>query len=155
MHLTDEARYMGHAVAFEIPMPALNQGAKRLHDLIMLGSLPPRVRELYGSSWSPTQARLFPLAVGALRGLRRVAPRSLTHGSNARSFALVRATEQARLDRGRPTPQLAPLPARERERADAQAPAAATSATAGSDSAPPASANGAVAAAIRSSRSAR
>lgn len=109
MHLTDEARYMGRAVAFEIPMPAVNQGAKRVHDLIMLGSLPPRVRELYGLSWSPAQARAFPLAVGLLRGLRRVAPRALTHGSNVRSFELVRATEQRRIDAGRPTPQLPPL----------------------------------------------
>lgn len=114
MHLTDEARYMGHAVAFEIPMPLINQGAKRLHDLVMLGSLPPRVRELYGLSWSARQARAFPLAVSLLRGSRRVAPRQLTHGSNVRSFELVRATEQRRLDTGRPTPQLPPLPVRER-----------------------------------------
>jgi len=150
MHLTDEARYMGYAVAFEIPLPALNQGAKRLHDLIMLGSLPPRVRELYRLPWSSAQARLFPLAVGLLRSLRRVAPRPLTHGSNARSFALVRATEQRRLDAGRPTPQL-PLPPRARR----QAVAAATSGTPGMCSEPSGSANGAVAAASRSSRSAR
>ncbi len=114
MHLTDEARYMGRAVAFEIPLPALNQPAKRVHDLIMLGSMPPRVRELYGLSWSRAQARAFPLAVGALRGLRRVAPRAVTHGSNVRSFALVRDTEQRRLDAGRPTPQLPALRGRER-----------------------------------------
>lgn len=124
MHLTDEARYMGHAVAFEIPMPALNQGAKRLHDLIMLGSLPPRVRQLYGLSWSPMQARLLPLAVGLLRGLRRVAPRALTHGSNGRSFELVRATEQRRLDAGRPTPQLPSLPPRRADRPAAETTAA-------------------------------
>ena len=58
MHLTDEARYMGRAVAFEIPMPAVNQGAKRVHDLIMLGRLPPRVRELYGLAWTGAGARL-------------------------------------------------------------------------------------------------
>jgi uncharacterized protein (DUF2236 family) len=114
MHLTDEARYMGHAVAFQIPMPAINQVAKQVHDLIMLGSLPPRVRELYGLDWSPGQARLFPLAVGALRGARLIAPRSVTHGSNALSFELVRSTEQRRIDTGRPTPQLPPLESRER-----------------------------------------
>ena len=42
-HLTDEARYIGHATAFQIPMPLANQPGKRVHDLIMLGSLPPRV----------------------------------------------------------------------------------------------------------------
>ncbi len=153
MHLTDEARYMGHAVAFEIPMPALNQGAKRVHDLIMRGSLPPRVRDLYGLSWSVTQARLFPLAVGLLRRLRRVAPRALTHGSNVRSFELVRATEQRRLDLGQPTPQLPPLATSSRGRA--QASATATSATAGIASEPSGAANGAVAVVSRSSRSVR
>lgn len=149
MHLTDEARYMGSAVAFAIPMPAVNQGAKRLHDLLMLGSLPPRVRELYGLSWSPAQARAWPLAVALVRGLRLAGPRALTHGSNRRSFELVRATEQRRLDAGRPTPQLPPRARR------AQASAAATSATPGSASAPSGAANGAVALASRASRSAR
>lgn len=110
MHLTDEARYMGAAVAFEIPMPAINQGAKRLHDLIMLGSFPERVRELYGWSWSPRQARAYSVAVAALRGLHAVAPRKLTHGSNTRSFKLVSDTERGRIANERPTPQLPPLP---------------------------------------------
>jgi uncharacterized protein (DUF2236 family) len=48
MFLTDEARYIGYATAFEIPMPAVQQPGKRVHDLLMLGSLPRRVRELYG-----------------------------------------------------------------------------------------------------------
>ncbi|MGN6190433.1 MAG: oxygenase MpaB family protein [Conexibacter sp.] len=129
MHLTDEARRTGAFVALEIPMPRVNQPAKRLHDLVMLGSLPPRVRELYGMTWSPWQARAFPPAVAALRGLRAIAPASLRQGSCARSFALVEATERRRIERGRPTPQLPPLPRR-------QASAAATSATAGIASEP-------------------
>lgn len=111
LHLTDEARYMGRAVAFEIPMPALNQPAKRVHDLIMLGSLPPTVREHYGLGWTRAQARAFRVAVAGVRAARAIAPRGLTHGSNRRSFALVTATERDRLDRGRPTPQLPPLAA--------------------------------------------
>jgi uncharacterized protein (DUF2236 family) len=151
MHLTDEARDTGRFVALEIPMPWVNQPAKRLHDLVMLGSLPPRVRELYGLSWSPAQASAFPLAVAALRGMRAIAPASVRHGPNARSFALVEKTERDRLANGRPTPQLPPLPAQGR----AQASAAATSATPGSPSAPSEAANGAVATATRSRRSAR
>jgi uncharacterized protein (DUF2236 family) len=129
MHLTDEARRTGAFVALEIPMPRINQPAKRLHDLVMLGSLPPRVRELYGLSWSPRQARAFPAAVAVLRGLRAVMPDTVRRGSCARSFALVEATERRRIERGRPTPQLPPLPRR-------QASAAATSATAGIASEP-------------------
>lgn len=113
MHLTDEARRTGAFVAFKIPMPGGNQPAKRLHDLVMLGSLPPRVRELYGFSWSPAQARAFPLAVAVLRGARAVAPAAVRQGSCAQSYALVAATERLRIERGKPTPQLPPLPRRE------------------------------------------
>jgi len=45
MYLTEEARYIGYATAFEIPLPALHQPGKRVHDLLMLGSLPPRARD--------------------------------------------------------------------------------------------------------------
>jgi len=133
MHLTDEARRTGRFVALKIPMPAANQPAKRVHDLVMLGSFPPRVRELYGLSLSPAQARAFPFAVAMLRGLRALAPDTLRRGSCARSFALVEATERRRIERGRPTPQLPPLPRR-------QAPAEATRARPGSASEPSAAA---------------
>jgi uncharacterized protein (DUF2236 family) len=142
MHLTDEARRTGAFVAFEIPMPVPNQPAKRLHDLVMLGSFPSRVRELYGFPWSAAQARAFPFAVAALRGLRAVAPAAVTRGSCRRSFALVEQTERQRIERGRPTPQLPPLPGSSRGRAAAaQASAAAPRATAGSRSAPSGAAN--------------
>jgi uncharacterized protein (DUF2236 family) len=149
MHLTDEARRTGTFVALEIPMPLGNQPAKRMHDLVLLGSLPPRVRELYGLSWSPAQARAFPLAVAALRSARAMAPPAVRCGRNARSFALVEATERRRIERGKPTPQLPPLPRR------AQASAVAQSATPGSASEPSGAVNGAVATARRSSRSVR
>ena len=155
MHLTDEARRTGAFVALEIPMPWVNQPAKKLHDLVMLGSLPPRVRSLYGLTWSAAQARAFPFAVAALRGVRAIAPPAVRRGRNTRSFALVEATERRRLERGKPTPQLPPLPGSSRGPAAAQASAVATSATAGIASEPSGAANGAVAAASRSSRSER
>ena len=40
-------------------MPRLHAPAKRLHDLIMLGSLPPVVRRHYGLGWSPAQSAAF------------------------------------------------------------------------------------------------
>jgi hypothetical protein len=61
-------------------LPASTQPAKRVHDLIMLGSLLPRVRELYGLGFSRAQ-RLALLATVAAR------------------------TEQRRIDRGERTPQ--------------------------------------------------
>ncbi len=105
-HLTDEARYIGHATAFQIPMPLANQPGKRVHDLIMLGSLPPRVRELYGLPFSSAQAAAYAAAVRAIRATLPLAPRSLRRGGNTRSFEIVARTEQRRIGNGRPTPQV-------------------------------------------------
>jgi uncharacterized protein (DUF2236 family) len=106
LHLTEEARYMGYASAFEIPMPSGNRLAKRVHDLVLLGSLPPRVRELYGLSYTTAQAAICTAALAAGRGARWLAPRALTRGSCVPELELVASTEMRRIQRGLPTPQL-------------------------------------------------
>jgi uncharacterized protein (DUF2236 family) len=107
MHLTPDAREIGYATAFEIPLPPVRQPAKRVHDLIMLGSLPPRVRELYGLGYGRAQDLGFRAAVGALRAARPVTPNVLKRGRNAASYDLVARTEADRIRRGSPTPQAA------------------------------------------------
>ena len=102
--LTEEARYVASAVMFQIPVPATRWPAMRLHNLIMRGSLPPRVRELYGLRWTRAEAVAFRSAVAALRAPRPIAPRRLRTGWNTRNFDLVGATEKARAARGRPIP---------------------------------------------------
>lgn len=104
-HLTDAARHIGHATAFEIPLPGVYGPAKRVHDLLMLGSLPPVVREHYGLGWGSAQAVAFRAAVRAVKASRPVTPRSIRHGENTDSFRLVARTERRRLERGEPTPQ--------------------------------------------------
>lgn len=106
LFLTDEARYIGYATAFEIPMPLIRQPGKRVHDLIMLGSLPPRVRSLYGLSFSTSQALKFTVVTQAIRGARGIAPRSLAKGWNTDAFEMVADTERRRIEQGVPTPQL-------------------------------------------------
>ena len=106
LFLTDEARYVGYATAFEIPMPAVNQPAKRVHDLIMLGSMPPRVRELYGLRYTPAQRAAFAAVVRAVRAARPLTPRAISHGYNTRSFDMVAGTERRRIQNGEPTPQI-------------------------------------------------
>ncbi len=106
MFLTDEARYIGYATAFEIPMPAIQQPGKRVHDLLMLGSLPRRVRELYELSWGQGQQLAFNAAVRAIRSARRLTPAPLARGYNTRSFEGVARTERRRIERGQPTPQV-------------------------------------------------
>jgi uncharacterized protein (DUF2236 family) len=107
MHLTDDAREIGYSTAFEIPLPTVRAPAKAVHDLIMLGSLPPRVRELYGISYSPRQERAFRATVRALCGVRPITPRVIREGYNTSSFRLVARTERHRLRSGKRTPQVA------------------------------------------------
>jgi uncharacterized protein (DUF2236 family) len=109
--LTEEARYMGRASAFEIPLPASHQAAKRMHDLIMLGSLPARVRDLYGLAWSPAHALAFRAAVEAARAARPLLPGWILRGSNRASFELVQSTEARRIEAGRRTPRVPVRPA--------------------------------------------
>lgn len=119
MFLTAEARYIGYATAFEIPMPTIQQPGKRVHDLLMLGSLPRRVRELYGLTYSPRQRTLFGATVQAIRAARRLTPAPLARGYNTRSFEGVAQTERRRTERGLPTPQVREEGPGVRERAEA------------------------------------
>ena len=107
MHLTPVARYVGYATAFEIPLPAVYGPAKRIHDLIMLGSLPPRVRELYGLEWGRAQQVAFTAAVSAMKRSRPLVPRAIRRGPNADAYDLVARTERRRVERGEATPQVA------------------------------------------------
>jgi uncharacterized protein (DUF2236 family) len=106
LFLTEEARYIGYATAFEIPLPRIRQPGKRVHDLIMLGSLPPRVRKLYGLPYSDRQAAALETTVRAVRTARRLTPGRLARGWNTRSFELVARTERWRIDNDVPTPQV-------------------------------------------------
>jgi uncharacterized protein (DUF2236 family) len=106
MFLTDEARYMGRATAFEIPLPRHRQPGKRVHDAVMLGSLPPRVRELYGMPYGPRQRLAFAAAVRAIRTARSLTPSALARGSCIPHYELVARTERRRIERGEPTPQV-------------------------------------------------
>jgi uncharacterized protein (DUF2236 family) len=108
MHLTGEAREIGYSTAFEIPLPSVRAPAKAVHDLIMLGSLPARVRELYRISYGPRQQRAFRATVRAMRGVRPITPRMIREGYNTSSFRLVARTERHRLREGRRTPQVLP-----------------------------------------------
>lgn len=106
MFLTDEARVVGYATAFEIPLPAVQQPFKWVHDLIMLGSLPATVRGLYGLQFGALEQLAFRTAVGLVRGARLATPGPVARGSSVRSYKLVAATERWRIEHDRPTPQV-------------------------------------------------
>jgi uncharacterized protein (DUF2236 family) len=104
--LTDDARRVGYATAFEIPMRGYLEPAKRLHDLIMLGSLPPRVRRIYRLAWTPAHAVAFDVVTKALRLAHPALPGHVARGSNTSFFNGVADTEAWRIATGRPTPQV-------------------------------------------------
>lgn len=99
-HLTPEARYQGSSILFHIPVPARDFAAMRIHNLLMLGALPPRVRELYGLRWTPVHSAAFAAAVVALRAARPVTPRVVRSGDNTFFFDRVAETERTRAERG-------------------------------------------------------
>jgi uncharacterized protein (DUF2236 family) len=103
-HLTGEAHTTGHAIMFQIPVPTLHRPAMRVHNLVVLGSLPPRVRELYGLAWTPAHAAAFRAAVATTRAWLPRSPRVVRTGWNTSFFDGVAATERALLERGRPVP---------------------------------------------------
>jgi uncharacterized protein (DUF2236 family) len=103
-HLTDEARYVGSAIMFQIPMPPSRWAAMRVHNLVMLGSLPSRVRKLYGLHWTPAHAAAFRATVAAIRAPRPLAPQRVRAGRCTAHFDLVAATERSRIARGDPIP---------------------------------------------------
>lgn len=102
-HLTERARYLGAAIMFEIPVPAHRRPGLLLHNLVMAGSLPPRVRDLYGLRWDRSREAGFRAAVAATRP-RGFVPRRFRIGPNGDSFDLVARTEAARIAAGRRTP---------------------------------------------------
>ncbi len=105
MHLTAEGRETGYMTCFEIPFSPGRRPAKGVHDLVMLGSLSQRVRDVYGLSYSPLQAAAWRAAVTAMRAAIRVAPDSVRRGSCVTEFDQVALTEARRIERGEWTPQ--------------------------------------------------
>jgi uncharacterized protein (DUF2236 family) len=106
VHLTDEARYVGFASAFEIPMPASRQPAKQVHDLLMLYSLPEVVRKHYRLELSTQQKLAARAVIEALRRSNPLVPGRIKRGSCIPEFEMVARTEQRRIARGDYTPQV-------------------------------------------------
>ncbi len=105
MHLTEDARLIGYATAFEIPHPRTHDLPFKLHNLVMLGSMPARVRELYGLGWSRSQELAYRATVAGLRRARPLLPGAIRRGGNTTSFEMVAETERRRIARGESTPQ--------------------------------------------------
>lgn len=110
--LTDEARLVGSYLAgakrgdYDTTPPL--RPLFRAMDLVVKGSLPPRVRQMYGFGWSRRQDVGFRAVVAGTRALYarppRFVPRPLTpitKGSNGELFKIVARAERWHLKHGR------------------------------------------------------
>ncbi len=84
--LTNEAREVGGAVMFHIPVRPSGWPAMKVHNLVMRGSLPPRVREHYRVGWTRSDQSVFRAVVAATRAARPLTPEGLRVGDNTRYF---------------------------------------------------------------------
>ena len=97
LYVTEEARELGLQVAFDLPLPAHRRAALPAVNLAVTGSLPRRVRELYGINWSAAHEAAYRAVVRSHKLSRPVVPHSLKFGSCARDYDIVAATERRRL----------------------------------------------------------
>ena len=97
LYVTEEARELGRRVAFDLPLPAPRRAALPAVNLAVTGSLPRRVRRLYGIGWSAAHEAAYQALVRSHRLSRPVVPLSLKRGSCARDYELVARTERRRL----------------------------------------------------------
>ncbi|MDX6582037.1 MAG: hypothetical protein QOI10_1221 [Solirubrobacterales bacterium] len=103
LHLTDEAREVALAIAFEIPMPRYLHASRRVHNLVLAGTLPSQVRKLFGVDWTPLHEAAFRSVVRGLRTARPVTPKRVRRGGNTASFEMVARTERELVAAGRTT----------------------------------------------------
>ena len=97
LYVTDEARELARHVAFDLPLPTTRRAALPAINLAVAGSLPSRVRRLYGIPWSAAHEAAHQALVRGHRLSRPVVPLSLKRGSCARDYELVARTEKRRL----------------------------------------------------------
>jgi uncharacterized protein (DUF2236 family) len=105
LQATEHGLEMAPMVAFEQPVPAAARGNLALQNHIIKGTLPPRVREIFGIRWSAAHERSFRAVTAAHRRARRAFPRTIRRGRNDYFFDLDSRVERER--GGTRTPQLA------------------------------------------------
>lgn len=106
MHLTEEARVVGLAIADDMPVPLAMTPGITATNLVVKGMLPREVRRLYGISWTPAHQAAFVALTTAVRRSRVLVPGRIRRGDNRELHRLVIATERRRVDAGHPTMNL-------------------------------------------------
>jgi len=104
LQATEHGLEMAPLVAFRQPVPAPARGNIVAQNHIIKGTLPPRVREIFGISWGPAHEHSFRAMAAAHRRARHFLPHRVRRGRNDVFFDVVTKTERER--GGTRTPQL-------------------------------------------------
>lgn len=94
VHLTEEAREIGRVVALEIPGPPQDRPALAVANLLVMGLLPSRVREMYGLRWTRAHAAAFGAAARAHRAAHPLVPDRIRRGPSQWSYERVARAER-------------------------------------------------------------
>lgn len=103
LQATEHGLEMAPLVAFRQPVPRSAQGNIAAQNHIIKGTLPPRVREIFGIRWSTAHETSFRAMTATHRRARRFFPHRVRRGRNDVFFDLVSRTERQR--GGTRTPQ--------------------------------------------------
>lgn len=95
---------MAPLVAFRQPVPAAARGNLAIQNHIIKGTLPPRVREIFGIRWSRAHESGFRAIAAAHRRAHGAFPHRMRRGRNDAFFDVVTKAERRR--GGTATPQL-------------------------------------------------
>jgi uncharacterized protein (DUF2236 family) len=104
LHATPHGLEMAPLVAFKQPVPAAARGNLAIQNLIIKGTLPPQVREIFDIPWSRAHESTFRALTATHRRTRRFFPRPMRRGRNDVFFDVVTKAERQR--GGTRTPQL-------------------------------------------------
>ena len=104
LRATPHGLAMAPLVAFEQPVPASARGNLVAQNHIIKGTLPPRVREIFGIRWSRGHEAGFRAMTASHRRARHLFPRKVRRGRNDVFFDVVMKGERER--GGTVTPQL-------------------------------------------------
>ena len=104
LQATEHGLEMAPLVAFRQPVPVVARGNLAIQNHLIKGTLPPRVREIFGIRWSRTHQRSFEAMAATHRRVRHLFPRQMRRGRNDVFFDVV--TRQERQRGGTATPKL-------------------------------------------------
>lgn len=104
LHATPHALEMAPLVAFRQPVPLPARLNLETQNLIIKGTLPERVRRIFGIRWTTAHETAFRSIAAAHRRARPAFPRLVRRGRNDHFFDVVTKAEHRR--GGTPTPQV-------------------------------------------------